>query len=314
MVCSRGHEGPEGANFCPTCGETIDSHPPIDEPESKSDVPATPDAEAETQPLAPQKAPGTAALILSLVGLVVCIAAPIGLGMGIAARVSARRQGLSSKKANYAIGLGVLAIVLVTTVGVLASLDPSEPVPEPVTDASEVEEMPEEVVGPRPKAWSDVSQNLLDKVYDADPTSPTWNRITDIQRRLLSSDQFVRMRIETDFEMASAADVMAATELCNALVKSVPREGFQVDVTGRIVEGVTNADGSIETAVNEREFIARGQSGDREPEFCHAKVRFTALIPQMQAAGWREDYSHINEEMIMDTRYAQDGDVYFLDR
>ncbi len=169
----------------------------------------------------------------------------------------------------------------------------------------------------RPSAWSDVSQNLLDGVYDDDPTAPWWGRVTGIERMLGSDDNFIAMRITTDYRLDEPADVMEATNLCNALVTSIPREGWLVEINGIITEGITNADGSVETAEYDRETITDGESWDENfsARYCQARALFTDVIEELRANGWTQQYLDDEKDpaKVFEGNFAQDGDIYFVD-
>lgn len=171
---------------------------------------------------------------------------------------------------------------------------------------------------PRPEAWSDVSQNLLNGVYDKDPSAPWWGRITSIERLIGSSDNYVAMRINTDYRLNEPQDVIEATNMCNAMVTSIPREGWQVSVNGIITEGITNADGSVETADNDGERITGSESwNEGYPEkFCKARALFTDVVAAMRAEGWTEDLMEDPKDpakVYDDANWAQDGDIFFVD-
>jgi len=170
----------------------------------------------------------------------------------------------------------------------------------------------------RPTGWSDVSQNLLDGVYDKDPTAPWWGRITSIERLLGSSDNYIAMRINTDYRLNEPADVLEAANLCNALVTSIPREGWQVTINGIITEGITNADGSVETAENDRETITSSESWKEgyPPKYCEPRALFTDVIAALRAEGWTQQYLDDEKDpakVFTDATFAQEGDIFFVD-
>lgn len=198
-----------------------------------------------------------------------------------------------------------MAVVAMGLAGVLTSCSAS---PEQSADGT----------WSRPSAWDTVPQNLLDAVYEKDPKAPWWGRITGIERKLGSDDTFVAMRITTDYRLDEPADVIEATNMCNAMVTSIPREGWLVNVTGIINEGITNADGSIETAEYDREPLTSGQSWDADysAEFCRARALFTDVLEALRADGWTdaltEDPIDPSKE-YEDASRAQDGDIFFVD-
>jgi len=170
----------------------------------------------------------------------------------------------------------------------------------------------------KPSAWDSVPQNLLDAVYDKDPKAAWWGRITGIERMLGSDDNFIEMRVTTNYRLDSPADVIEATNMCNAMVTSIPREGWIVEVTGIINEGITNVDGSIETAEFDRELMTAGQSWDADysSDYCRARALFTDVVEGLKAEGWtdylREDSLDPSKE-YEGSSWAQEGDIYFVD-
>ena len=180
-------------------------------------------------------------------------------------------------------------------------------------------EQSEDGTWPRPSAWAEVPQNLLNGVYDADPKAPWWGRITAIEEKLFSDDNYVSMRINTNYRLNEPADVIEATNLCNAMVTSIPRKGWYVEINGIITEGVTNADGSVETADYERERITDGESweeGNSFTKYCKARALFTDVVEGLRAGGWTEQYVDDEKDpaKVYEGGFTQDGDIYFKDR
>lgn len=127
------------------------------------------------------------------------------------------------------------------------------------------------------------------------------------------------MRIRTNYQMNDANDVMAATDLCNAMVTSIEEEGLLISVTGIITEGVTNVDGSVETAESPRERITASESwkAGYPSKFCVARVLFTGVESEMRAAGWAQKYDDVfpnPAKTFEDNNWAQDGDIFFVDQ
>lgn len=197
-----------------------------------------------------------------------------------------------------------MLIVALTLAGVLTSCSSS---PEQSADGT----------WSRPSAWDTVPQNLLDAVYDKDPKAAWWGRITGIERMLGSDDNFVSMRVTTNYRLDNPADVIEATNMCNAMVTSISQEGWLVDVTGIINEGITNADGSIETAEYDRERITTGQSWDADysSDYCQARALFTDVVEGLKANGWTEQYLEDSRDpsKVYESIGAQDGDIWFVD-
>jgi len=179
-------------------------------------------------------------------------------------------------------------------------------------------EQSEDGTWPRPSGWSDVSQNLLNGVYDKDPKAAWWGRITAIEQKVFSDDNYISMRVNTNYRLNEPADVIEATNLCNAMVTSIPREGWGVEINGIITEGLTNADGSIETADYDREEITFGESwneGATYTKHCQARALFSDVVAGLKADGWTEEY--IDDEKdpakVFEGAFIQDGDIYFKD-
>jgi hypothetical protein len=114
------------------------------------------------------------------------------------------------------------------------------------------------------------------------------------------------MGVTTNYRLDNPADVIEATNMCNAMVTSVSREG------------ITNADGSIETAECNRETMTSGQSWDADysSDYCRARALFTDVVEGLKADGWtdyRLEDSRDPSKEYEGSSWAQEGDIYFVD-
>lgn len=115
MYCAHcGSEAADGASFCSSCGKPLTPEAP-----SSAEAPTPPPVPLNAAPPAapvqvvvqgpdgrPYGTPGTGALWLSIFGF--CgITALLGVIFGIAARNEAKRRGVSSAKATWAIVIGL---------------------------------------------------------------------------------------------------------------------------------------------------------------------------------------------------------------
>ncbi len=110
----------------------------------------------------------------------------------------------------------------------------------------------------------------------------------------------------TNYRLDNPADVIEATNMCNAMVTSVSREGN------------TNANGSIETAEYDSETMSSSQSWDADysSDYCRARALFTDVVEGLKADGWT-DYllkdSRDPRKEYEGSSWAQEGDIYFVD-
>jgi len=142
--CSKcGAESAKDAGFCSKCGAALIDPRTTEEPSSEAPVeptpePDTPDDSSQTTVIdvgvddqssaAPpivtsstqsQKIPGTAALVLSVLGFLTGITAIIGIVLGFNARAKAKRNGQSTAKSVAAIVIGAIVLVSLLIIGIV---------------------------------------------------------------------------------------------------------------------------------------------------------------------------------------------------
>ncbi len=177
--CSKcGAESAKDAGFCSKCGTALIDPRTTEEPSSEAPVeptpePDTPDDSSQTtvddvgvddqSSAAPpivtsstqsQKIPGTAALVLSVLGFLTGITAIIGIILGFNARAKAKRNGQSTTKSVSAIVIGAIVLVSLLIIGIVGGgsedsktdttatvVDASDPVPTKPPAAVTYEDM-----------------------------------------------------------------------------------------------------------------------------------------------------------------------------
>jgi len=112
VFCSKcGGKNEEGASYCSSCGAPHGpAHKSAGSPESQ---PTVVNVYAEPAAVGPYGTPGTGALWLSIFGFVCGVPAILGIVFGVGARREAKRRGRSAAKANWAIGIGLLWIIII---------------------------------------------------------------------------------------------------------------------------------------------------------------------------------------------------------
>lgn len=138
MYCPNcGAEAADGSSFCSKCGKPLGG-PPLAGATPTDGAPAPINVVVQAPDARPYGTPGTGALWLSILGF--CgITAVLGVVFGIAARAEAKRRGVSSAKATWAIVIGLVWLLplAISVVSVFVSQGSNQasstPPPAPAT-------------------------------------------------------------------------------------------------------------------------------------------------------------------------------------
>ena len=154
---------------------------------------------------------------------------------------------------------------------------------------------------------------LIMKSFEQNQDKDWWNHITDIEESRLTDDSKISswIYVKTDYTVASAQNLIDATNLCNSLITTLDRDGFTVWIMGTVTEGNLNLDNTITTRDKE---IPISQGGSNKPgneDWCVANNYFGDVIAEMRAQGWKSQYGEGRDEsgneVIVDQRKMFEG-------
>jgi hypothetical protein len=154
---------------------------------------------------------------------------------------------------------------------------------------------------------------LIMKSFEQNQDKDWWNHITDIKESRLTDDSKISswIYVKTDYTVASAQNLIDATNLCNSLITTLDRDGFTVWIMGTVTEGNLNLDNTITTRDKE---IPISQGGSNKPgneDWCVANNYFGDVIAEMRAQGWKSQYGEGRDEsgneVIVDQRKMFEG-------
>lgn len=154
---------------------------------------------------------------------------------------------------------------------------------------------------------------LIMKSFESNKDKDWWNHITDIEESRLTDDSKISswIYVKTDYTVASAQNLIDATNLCNSLITTLDRDGFTVWIMGTVTEGNLNLDNTITTRDKE---IPISQGGSNKPgneDWCVANNYFGDVLAEMRAQGWKSQYGEGRDEsgneVIVDQRKMFEG-------
>lgn len=167
------------------------------------------------------------------------------------------------------------------------------------------------------------SDGILEKIlrpfYEDNVSARWWARVEKVVEGAIGNETAKMIYIKTDYRLDNVDDVEAATLLCNALIRHLPREGLSVRVDGLIEKGRTLLDGSIETKVLEDPVTDFGSSSNRDdtPNWCVARTLFYDVRDGLKARGWKQQYGYGSltpqeKERMYQGAFMQKGKIWFV--
>ena len=154
---------------------------------------------------------------------------------------------------------------------------------------------------------------LIMKSFEQNQDKDWWNHIIDIEESRLTDDLKISswIYVKTDYTVASAQNLIDATDLCNSLITTLDREGFTVWIMGTVTEGNLNLDNTITTRDKE---IPISQGGSNKPgseDWCVANTYFGDVVAEMRTKGWKLQYGEGRDEngneIVVDQRKMYEG-------
>ena len=208
--------------------------------------------------------------------------------------------------------LGVIFAIL----GQVLSTSDENVTPNSSTETSQVSpsSVPSaETTAKEPPIPREFLRPLIMKSFEQNQDKDWWNHITDIEESRLTDDSKISswIYVKTDYTVASAQNLIDATDLCNSLITTLDRDGFTVWIMGTVTEGNLNLDNTITTRDKE---IPISQGGSNKPgseDWCVANNYFGDVIAEMRAQGWKSQYGEGRDEngneVVVDQRKMFEG-------
>ena len=208
--------------------------------------------------------------------------------------------------------LGVIFAIL----GQVLSTSDENVTPNSSTETSQVSpsSVPSaETTGKEPPIPREFLRPLIMKSFEQNQDKDWWNHIIDIEESRLTDDSKISswIYVKTDYTVASAQNLIDATDLCNSLITTLDRDGFTVWIMGTVTEGNLNLDNTITTRDKE---IPISQGGSNKPgreDWCVANNYFGDVIAEMRAQGWKSQYGEGRDEngneVVVDQRKMFEG-------
>jgi hypothetical protein len=154
---------------------------------------------------------------------------------------------------------------------------------------------------------------LIMKSFEENKDKDWWNHITDIEESRLTDDSKISswIYVKTDYTVASAQNLIDATDLCNSLITTLDRDGFTVWIMGTVTEGNLNLDNTITTRDKEIPISQGGSNTPGREDWCVASNYFGDVIAEMRKQGWKSQYGEGRDEngneVIVDKRKMYEG-------
>ena len=154
---------------------------------------------------------------------------------------------------------------------------------------------------------------LIMKSFEQNQDKDWWNHIIDIEESRLTDDSKISswIYVKTDYTVASAQNLIDASDLCNSLITTLDRDGFTVWVMGTVTEGNLNLDNTITTRDKEIPITTGGSNTPGNEDWCIAKNYFGDVIAEMRNQGWKSRYGEGRDEngneVIVDERKMYEG-------
>ena len=208
--------------------------------------------------------------------------------------------------------LGVIFAIL----GQVLSTSDENVTPNSSTETSQVSpsSVPSaETTAKEPPIPREFLRPLIMKSFEQNQDKDWWNHIIDIEESRLTDDSKISswIYVKTDYTVASAQNLIDATDLCNSLITTLDRDGFTVWIMGTVTEGNLNLDNTITTRDKE---IPISQGGSNKPgseDWCVANNYFGDVIAEMRAQGWKSQYGEGRDEngneVVVDQRKMFEG-------
>ena len=208
--------------------------------------------------------------------------------------------------------LGVIFAIL----GQVLSTSDENVTPNSSTETSQVSpsSVPSaETTAKEPPIPREFLRPLIMKSFEQNQDKDWWNHIIDIEESRLTDDLKISswIYVKTDYTVASAQNLIDATDLCNSLITTLDRDGFTVWIMGTVTEGNLNLDNTITTRDKE---IPISQGGSNKPgseDWCVANTYFGDVVAEMRTKGWKLQYGEGRDEngneVVVDQRKMFEG-------